>query len=192
MHFLKSVGVVAIVFFIIQLMGCGKDDLIELLDSDERYTQDVIIINEYIAAKGWDKVDSTASGVRYVVLDTGDGASIEYRNIVTLDFTGRTTDDVIFRTTLQEVVDADTTDATTFATDPLIFSHSQGGWLLDENYDIEDGFSEGISVLLDTLNVNGTGILLIPSYLGFGSLAFSAIPANSVLVYEVLPIKVRK
>jgi len=48
------------------------------------------------------------------------------------------------------------------------------------------GWQEGIPLF----NEGGSGILLIPSALGYGSQTVNSIPSNSVLIFEVTLLRV--
>ncbi|MBV6647889.1 MAG: FKBP-type peptidyl-prolyl cis-trans isomerase [Cyclobacteriaceae bacterium] len=190
---MKLSGKVGVLVSFISLgfaVGCGSDDVLETASQDEQRTEDIALIESYIAEKGFTDVDTTSSGVRYVIRETGSGEAIEYGDIVTLDFTGTLTNGEVFRSTVQAVVD--TTDNLTAPNPRLVFTHSQSGWALDVAYRVELGFTEGVTKLLDSLQVGGSGILMIPSDLGFNDFRTAPVPLTSVLVYEISPVKVRK
>lgn len=183
---IRSVILILLAYLGVQLIGCRTEELEEIPDADEQYAEDVLVINSYLEENGWaDIADSTESGLRYVALDTGDGPSIEYRDLVTLDFTGRYTDGQAYLSSLQSVVDEDTTDndLLAFASSRLVFTHSAGGWALDQEYSIEPGFREGITILLDTINVGGSGFAISPRRLTGSS---------EVVIFEIFPFSVRK
>lgn len=63
------------------------------------------------------------------------------------------------------------------------------GTVFDQGLNVEfplGGLIEGFQIGMPYLREGGSGILLIPSQLGYGKNAVGTIPANSVLVFEVV------
>jgi len=122
------------------------------------YTEvDHKIILDYIASHNLTTAQSTASGLYYVIEKPGTASHPNYYSTVTVAYTGRLTNDTIF----------DTTVGGSPATFPL--TNVISGWQI------------GIPLF----GRGGKGILLIPSSLGYGSRAQTAIPAHSVLVFDI-------
>lgn len=112
-------------------------------------------IVDYIAQNN---LDATASGtgLYYVIDELGEGAEITATSDVTLKYKGYYTN----------------------------------GTLLDEDTDTGLSFNlqneiPGLREGLQYFNEGGSGMLLIPSHLAFGSEDFSGIPGGSVLIFEV-------
>lgn len=99
--------------------------------------------------------DSTSSGLYYVVQKQGTGAAPKVYSDVSVSYKGTFTDGSVFDE----------------AINPIKFNLGQ----------VIPGWTEGIQLF----NEGGEGILLIPSYLGYGSSARPGIPANSVLIFEI-------
>ena len=96
-----------------------------------------------------------------IVNNTGNGDVPDINSIVTVAYKGTLTDGTIF--------DQSGTSGATFPLSNVI-----------------QGWQEGIPLYSE----GGSGILLIPSALGYGSQAVGSIPANSVLIFEVTLLNV--
>ena len=118
------------------------------------------LIQQYITDNSLD-AQPTGSGLYYVVDNPGNGSSPNINSTVTVAYVGKLTDGTIF--------DQSSSMGTTF---PLI--------------NVIQGWQEGIPLFRE----GGSGILLIPSSLGYGSQAVGGIPANSVLIFEISLIHV--
>lgn len=118
------------------------------------------LIQQYITDNSLD-AQPTGSGLYYVIDNPGNGSSPNINSTVTVAYVGKLTDGTIF--------DQSSSMGTTF---PLI--------------NVIQGWQEGIPLFRE----GGSGILLIPSSLGYGSQAVGSIPANSVLIFEISLIHV--
>jgi len=115
-------------------------------------------IEEYLAANNL-TAQSTASGLYYIIEKPGGANHPKSNSTVTAYYKGYLTNGTIF-------------DQTPYsAGKPTTFS------LLN----VIDGWQEGLQLI----GVNGKIKLFIPSALGYGSVAKTSIPANSVLIFEV-------
>ena len=120
------------------------------------YTQiDEDIIQEYIADHNLDAV-ATGSGLYYVIETTGNGVFPDLSSVVTVAYTGK-------------------------LTDGSVFDQSSSAGISFPLTNVIEGWQEGIPLFSE----GGTGKLLIPSALGYGSNAIGSIPANSVLIFDI-------
>jgi FKBP-type peptidyl-prolyl cis-trans isomerase FkpA len=124
-------------------------------DPEEQAELDEQIITDYIAAHGLDAI-ATGSGLYYVIDSIGGGVFPNSSSVVTVAYRGYFTDG--------ETFDESTAAGATF---PL--SNVIAGW------------QEGIPLYRE----GGSGILLIPSALGYGNQEVGSIPKNSVLLFDV-------
>ena len=125
------------------------------------YTQlDQEIILQYILDNNLN-AEPTGSGLYYVVNSTGNGDVPNINSIVTVAYKGTLTDGTIF--------DQSSSSGATFPLSNVI-----------------QGWQEGIPLFSE----GGSGLLLIPSDLGYGNQAIGSIPANSVLIFEVTLLNV--
>ena len=113
------------------------------------------IIQQYISDNNL-TAEPTGSGLYYVIDVPGTGANPTLNSNVTVAYTGSLTNGSIF--------DQSSSNGITFPLSGVI-----------------QGWQEGIPLFKE----GGEGILLIPSALGYGSRSVGAIPANSVLIFDI-------
>ena len=127
----------------------------------KNYTQiDEEIILQYISDNNLN-AEPTGSGLYYVVNTNGNGNFPNINSTVRVDYKGTLTDGTIF--------DQSGSGGATFPLSNVI-----------------QGWQEGIPLFSE----GGSGILIIPSALGYGVQAVGIIPANSVLIFEVTLLNV--
>ncbi|MHA7944220.1 FKBP-type peptidyl-prolyl cis-trans isomerase [Formosa sp. 3Alg 14/1] len=112
-------------------------------------------ILSYIATNNID-AESTESGLYYVIDEVGEGDAITVTSDVTVKYKGYFTDGTVF--------DENTESAVSFNLQGVI-----------------EGWQEGIPMF----NEGGSGLLIIPAHLAYGSNSYGGIPAGSVLVFEI-------
>ena len=113
------------------------------------------IIQQYIRDNNL-SAQSTGSGLHYVIENSGTGDTPNLNSTVTVAYTGRLIDGTIFD-----------------ESDPNGISFPLSG--------VIHGWQQGIPLFKE----GGSGILLIPSALGYGSQAVGSIPSNSVLIFDI-------
>ena len=118
------------------------------------------LIVQYISENNLDAL-ATESGLYYIIENTGNGDFPNINSTVTVAYKGTLLDGTIF--------DQSGTNGATF---PLL--------------NVIQGWQEGIPYFSE----GGSGILLIPSSLGYGSQSAGSIPPNSVLIFEVSVLNV--
>lgn len=125
------------------------------------YTQiDEDIITQYIIDNNLTAI-ATGTGLHYVVDTPGTGAQPNSQSTVTVAYKG-------------------------YLTNGSVFDESASTGISFSLTGVIQGWQEGIPFFKE----GGTGVLLIPSALGYGSQATSGIPANSVLIFDVGLIEV--
>ena len=125
------------------------------------YTQiDEDIITQYITDNNLTAI-ATGTGLYYVIDTPGTGAQPNSQSTVTVAYKG-------------------------YLTNGSVFDESPSAGISFSLTSVIQGWQEGIPHFKE----GGSGILLIPSALGYGSQATSGIPANSVLIFEVALIEV--
>jgi len=97
----------------------------------------------------------TSSGLNYIITEEGDGEFPSISDEVTVNYTGYFTNGDIFD----------------MSTDPITFPLTN----------VIEGWQEGIPLL----SRGGSGKLIIPSHLGYGSNPPNGIPENAVLIFDV-------
>jgi len=214
MNLKKEIAAISSIILLMILQSCGDGNVIVLENPSVQFKKDLAIITNYLADLGFegDEIDTTKSGVRYVILDAGDpNLVIEESDIVSYHYIGRLANDTIFDTTIQEVADsirakvnADTvgkkdltehylildTFLETKKYDSIDFTYSKSGWTVTQ---FIPGFKEGLIASFDGLGVGGGTLIAIPSSQGYGANATGLlIPANAVLIFELYPIAITK
>lgn len=128
----------------------------------EDYTQiDEDIITQYISDNNL-TATATGTGLYYVIDTPGTGAQPNGQSTVTVAYKG-------------------------YLTDGSVFDESPSAGISFALTSVIQGWQEGIPFYKE----GGSGILLVPSALGYGSQANSDIPANSVLIFDVNLIEVQ-
>jgi FKBP-type peptidyl-prolyl cis-trans isomerase FkpA len=115
------------------------------------------IIQNYITSHNLTNVKSTPEGLYYIIEKPGSTAHPNIYSTVIMAYTGKLANDTIFDTTEGE-------SPATFGLTSVIT-----GWQIGVPF-----FGRG-----------GKGKLLIPSSLGYGSVAQYGIPKNSVLIFDI-------
>lgn len=113
------------------------------------------------------KLVTTPSGLQYVDIVVGTGATPEYGQVVTVHYTGRLKDGTKFDSSLDR-------------NRPFTFVIGTG--------QVIRGWDEGVA----TMKVGGKRRLIIPGHLGYGERGFSnVIPPNAELHFDVELLNVR-
>ena len=127
-------------------ISCGED-----LPVMERNNLE---LDEYIADNNLQNVQTSASGLRFIIEDPGANFKPDLSNEVTVKYRGYFTDGDEF----------DSSDSATFMLNGLI-----------------QGWQEGLQLF----GKGGKGVLLVPSWLGYGSFPPSGIPRDAVLIFDI-------
>lgn len=125
------------------------------LSEEEQLAEDIKIIKTYIADNNLNAIESE-SGLHYVIDQQGTGSAPTISSSVTIRYKGYFTDGKVF--------DQSQPEGAEFPLSNLI-----------------KGWQEGIPYF----NEGGKGVLLIPSSLGYGPKGNSAVPPNSVLIFDI-------
>lgn len=133
--------------------------------SDDPKKTDYTVENEkeivdYIA-KNKLTAKRTDSGLYYVINESGDGAQPTSNSNVTVAYKG-------------------------YYSNGSIFDQSKAAGISFGLNQVIKGWTEGIPYF----KVGGSGILLVPSHLGYGPFDYSGIPGGSVLIFDVKLISV--
>ena len=112
-------------------------------------------ITDYIAKNNL-TAQRTSTGLYYVINETGEGTQPTATSKVTVIYKGYYTNGTIF--------DPGKSEGVSFALNGVI-----------------KGWTEGIPYF----KTGGSGILLVPSHLGYGPFNYRGIPGGSVLVFDV-------
>jgi len=174
------------------VMSCNNDIEVEpTVDTDAQWLEDIQIIEDYITANGY-SYDTTTNGVRYTILDSGSGNSVNPNDIVGFHYIGRLTTDTLFRTSVDTVLFNNGAGDSSRSYPPIHYTYSTSGWnipsIYSSYYDFETGYREGVSKVIGLMKEGGHAKLMIPSglaYQQFDPTTFGIIPPYSVLVFDI-------
>lgn len=189
-------------------MSCDvSDDFVTAPDPNVQFQEDKEVIESFIQDRGLAIVDTTGSGVRYSIQESGEGQLVEVNDIVTMDYTAYTIGGIVFGTSVQAV--ADTAESITDPTEPIVFSHTSNGWGFNELFKLRsgaftiDGFRDGVTIAFNEghngvaeFREGGKGVLAVPSkeltVTIDGNLGRPNGFPIAVIIYEFQVLKVRK
>ncbi|MBQ9182342.1 MAG: FKBP-type peptidyl-prolyl cis-trans isomerase [Neisseriaceae bacterium] len=112
-----------------------------------------------------DGVQTTASGLQYVVKKEGNGKQPTLNDVVSVKYTGRLIDGTVFDSTDQN----NAGNPVTFPLDGVV-----------------QGWQEGLQLMKEGAEYT----LILPAALGYGEQTVGSIPANSALIFDVALVKV--
>jgi peptidylprolyl isomerase len=134
--------------------------VIELLD-----VKDPIVVKKWDVDKA--KFKTTKDGLKYAIVEKGEGAKIDSGDVVTLHYSGYFTDGEKF-------------DSSVERDEPLNFTYKVQPFI--------KGFQEGLGLMRKGTKAE----LIIPSDLAYGSRGSGKIPANSTLIFDIQILDVQK
>lgn len=173
---LISVGVMlfcVVILVVAQITG-GKQNTAIAAPLTQQTTQKVNTTSQTVVASkpmsgqtlpNSDEFITTPSGLKYVELAPGDGATPNQGQTVTVHYTGTLEDGSKF-------------DSSRDRNQPFSFRIGAG--------QVIKGWDEGLS----TMKVGGRRQLVIPPELGYGSRGIGPIPPNSTLIFDVELLKI--
>jgi FKBP-type peptidyl-prolyl cis-trans isomerase FkpA len=132
------------------------------LNLDKQKSVDATTIAGYITKNNLTNVQKTETGLNYVITTPGTGPQVTAGDSITVKYTGKLSSGKVF-------------ESNTF---PLQVGRGA----------VIPGWDEGLL----KFKQGGKGTLLIPSGLGYGDQGNPTIPANSVLVFDVEILSVKK
>lgn len=156
----------------------------EPFDIEGQYLKDSILIEQYLAKYGIEDVQYLESGLRYKVLQEGEGPAPNNNDLVSMHFTISLLDSAVVETTVREVANRYNIFDSAVAYIPYKFNF--GGGFSFSNIPVA-GLREGSRLM----KLNDRYAFYIPSKLAFGSIAYGKIPANSVSVWELRMVQIR-
>jgi len=133
-------------------------------NTDLKVVIELLDVKDRIVAKMWD-VDSslfktTKSGLKYAIIQEGDGPMPEPGKLVTVHYSGYLQDSTMF-------------DSSVERDEPITFTVGQG--------QVIPGWDEGMQLL----KKGSKARFIIPPKLGYGEMQIEKIPVNSTLIFDV-------
>jgi len=161
---LLKVGVL-VLFSALIISGCNKNE-----DPYAEYTpeREATLIKDWLAQMVTNKkdIDTTSTGIFYIVEKEGTGETVKSGNTVKVKYTGMFLDGTIFDASAYH---GDGTMTYVHKTDPLI-----------------KGWEEGIEVM----RKGGIAAFLVPSAKGYGTVGAGSIPPNTPLIFIIEVIEI--
>ncbi|WP_421763507.1 FKBP-type peptidyl-prolyl cis-trans isomerase [Ekhidna sp.] len=197
------------------LLACGDGDVLIQEDPRIQFIKDSTLIIDYLNENGYDEsqIGNTPSGIRYVILDSGDMVSIDESDIVTYDYVGKFLSDSVFDTSIEVIGDSvrmalleDSVGLSDKSVHeayliqfpeereykPLVITYTSNGWTSPSGDGVVDGFFEGMEATLKYLKTGGEVLIVVPSAEAYGINGRGLIPPNTVLAFNILPVSVTK
>ena len=185
---------------ILLCVNCKKEKIAVQIDLIEQRAEDIEIIENYIADHNLGEFDTTKSGARYIIQEVGDGDSINYKDIVAIDYIGYSIDRNVFDTSIREVADTAFTESSNAVLKPQVFTYTESGWSVEliqlTSQFIVDGFipgralTEAITDALINMKTGGKLIVFLPSDQAFEGRPTTFFDSYSVVFYEIFPVRV--
>ena len=209
-----------IIILSIFIISCNVDEVYvdvydpeqERIDSLDQRSSDISLIYDYLDGQNINSVDTSASGVFYTITDTGEGLKYpEINDLVSINIAGYYTNDSIFYTN-------DTIDLVIFDTNqqslaesigyfdptkyysPIVYTYNGLGSFFpvvsDHGYlSLLSDFKSTLGVALSKISERGKVKILMPSGNAYGTSGKTStpeIPENSILIFDIHLIKIRK
>ena len=156
-----------LIFFLvfISTFSCADENVVVTRTKQEQLELDLTRIQGYINENNLTGFSSTDKGLYYKIMEAGNTTFPANGDTLSVDYIGELLDGSEF--------DRSNTDQ------PFEFVLGQGQVI------------EGWEIGLSKIDEGGSGILIIPSVLGYGSAITSSIPENSVLIFRIDLIDIR-
>ena len=156
-----------LIFFLvfISTFSCADENVVVTRTKQEQLELDLTRIQGYINENNLTGFSSTDKGLYYKIMETGNTTFPANGDTLSVEYIGELLDGSEF--------DRSNTDQ------PFEFILGQGQVI------------EGWEIGLSKIDEGGSGILIIPSVLGYGSAITSSIPENSVLIFRIDLIDIR-
>ncbi len=146
------------VLLLVIISSCLNDnspDVPQIVEPEDFSAENEAQIIEYLNANNLESQKSE-TGLHYIIENQGDGRQPTSISNVTVAYSGYYLDGTVFDENTDEGITANLSD-------------------------FIDGWQEGITYF----NEGGSGVLLIPAHLGYGSFSFNGIPGGSVLIFDI-------
>ena len=156
-----------LIFFLvfISTFSCADENVVVTRTKQEQLELDLTRIQGYINENNLTGFSSTDKGLYYKIMEAGNTTFPANGDTLSVEYIGELLDGSEF--------DRSNTDQ------PFEFILGQGQVI------------EGWEIGLSKIDEGGSGILIIPSVLGYGSAITSSIPENSVLIFRIDLIDIR-
>lgn len=139
-------------------------------NTDLKVDIELVDVTDRVMVEMWElgtaKPKSTASGLKYIVVEEGEGKNAESGNVVTVHYSGFLEDGTKFDSSVEK-------------NEPITFALG--------SKQVIPGWDEGITYMKKGSKVR----LIVPPSLGYGDMAVGKIPAKSTLIFDVELIDIK-
>ncbi len=140
-------------------------------NSSLKFQVQLLEVKDAVVVKQWSvdstKYKKTKDGLKYIIIDPGQGAKIDSGDVVTMHYS-------VFQ------LNGKKSDSSVERDEPLIFPYKLQKFI--------PGFTEGIGLL----KKGGKAKLIVPPDLAYGSKGNGIIPPNSTLIFDIQILDVMK
>lgn len=202
--------ILLVAFATFLLASCSEDNLVVIDPDDSEQTEedslaqlaiDNALIDAYLVDKGVNEFSTTADGSRYYLLEEGNGTAPELNDIVSINFIGRYIDERVFDSNIESIADPEVIGKSNNDFSVWRFNYTidgrQLGFTGQYSYlTLIPELKRGIGAALGLMDEGSSAMIVIPSTLALGPFGLDnsagfAIPANSILLFEINLVQVR-
>jgi len=173
------------------------------LDSLAQVDKDASLIKDFIDSVGLENVVTISNGIKYSLTSVGNGVFPENNNMLSINITGYYLNDTIlsiFDTNIKSVAESYEIYLVTNEYAPITFTYTSDGRYFGLNsyhgYLTTIGLlKKSIGKIMPVIDENGKVTIILPSGTAYGkngNLNFPEIPGNSILIFEIHLLKIRK
>ena len=173
------------------------------LDSINQVSKDAVLINKYIDSVGLKNIFTLDNGVKYSITKKGNDIFPENNNILSININGYYMNDTtfsIFDTNSKTVAESNDIFINTNEYVPIAFAYTTDGRYFGLNslhgyLTLINHLKKSIGEIMPSVDENGKFTIILPSGIAYGkdgNSNFPVIPGNSILIFEIHLLKIRK
>lgn len=173
------------------------------LDSINQVSKDAVLINKYIDSVGLKNIFTLDNGVKYSITKKGNDIFPENNNILSININGYYMNDTtfsIFDTNSKTIAESNDIFINTNEYVPIAFTYTTDGRYFGLNslhgyLTLINHLKKSIGEIMPSVDENGKFTIILPSGTAYGkdgNSNFPVIPGNSILIFEIHLLKIRK
>lgn len=173
------------------------------LDSINQVSKDAVLINKYIDSVDLKNIFTLDNGIKYSITKKGNDIFPENNNILSININGYYMNDTtfsIFDTNSKTVAESNDIFINTNEYVPIAFTYTTDGRYFGLNslhgyLTLINHLKKSIGEIMPSVDENGKFTIILPSGTAYGkdgNSNFPVIPGNSILIFEIHLLKIRK
>ena len=173
------------------------------LDSINQVSKDAVLINKYIDSVDLKNIFTLDNGIKYSITKKGNDIFPENNNILSININGYYMNDTtfsIFDTNSKTVAESNDIFINTNECVPIAFTYTTDGRYFGLNslhgyLTLINHLKKSIGEIMPSVDENGKFTIILPSGTAYGkdgNSNFPVIPGNSILIFEIHLLKIRK